>query len=236
MAQQLAGAKSEVLGGAAWTGREMCVGAAIVLGAVVLAAALALLADALGAPNAAVVSVAALVSGGGMLGAVRIVGLAKRGLSWRAVGWRLPADARHWRLAPVALAGSVSFAAVYALTVDALGASFLVPEELPADLLGEGWGALASAFAVVVWTPLAEETFFRGFLFAGLAAKFGLGIGIAASSAIFAASHASIGALVPIMVAGALFAWIYHKSGSLLPAALAHASQNLLAFLAAVFA
>ena len=224
------------MGGAAWTGREMCVGAAIVLGAVVLAAALALLAEALGAPNAAVVSVAALVSGGGMLFAVRVVGLAKRRLSWGAVGWRRPADARHWWLAPAALAGNVSFAAVYALAVDAMGASFLVPEELPAALLGEGWGALASAFAIVVWTPLAEETFFRGFLFAGLAAKFGLGMGIAASSAIFAVSHASIGAFIPIIVAGALFAWIYHKSGSLLPAALAHASQNLLAFLAAVFA
>ena len=220
--------------GVPWTARDMWIGAAIVLGGVVLAAALALAADALGAPSAAVVSVAALASGGAMLGAVRVVGLAKYRLSWDAVGWRRPADARHWWLVPAALGVSVSFAAVYALAARALGASFLVPEELPAGLLGEGWLALASAFAVVVWTPLAEETFFRGFLFAGLGAKFGLGVGVAASSAIFALSHASIGLFIPIMVAGALFAWIYHKSGSLWIPALAHAGQNLLAWLAAV--
>ena len=86
-----------------------------------------------------------------------------------------------------------------------------------------------------MWTPLAEETFFRGFLFAGLAAKFGVGVGVVASSAIFALSHASVGLFIPIMVAGALFAWIYHKSDSLWIPALAHASQNLLAWLAAVF-
>ena len=223
-------------GGVPWTGRDMLICGAIVLGGVVLAAALALLARALGAPDALGVSAAALVSGGAMLGAVRTVGLAQYRLSWDAVGWRLPSDARHWWLVPAALAASVSFTAVYALTARAAGAHFLVPEEPPAALFGEGWTALASAFSVVVWTPLAEETFYRGFLFAGLSAKFGLGIGVAAGSAIFALSHASIGAFIPIMVAGALFAWIYRKSGSLWIPALAHASQNLLAFLAAFFA
>ena len=222
--------------GAAWTGRDMLKCGAAVLGGVVLAAALALAMDALGAPTALAVSAAALISGGAMIGAVSVFGLAKYGLSWDAVGWRPPADARHWLLVPAALGASVSFAAVYALVARALGADFLVPREPPAGLFGAGWMSLAPAFAVVVWTPLAEETFFRGFLFAGLAAKLGLWGGIAAGSAIFALSHATIGSFVPIMVAGALFAWIYHKSGSLWLPTLAHASQNLLAFLAAVFA
>ena len=117
--------------GVPWTARDMWIGAAIVLGGVVLAAALALAANALGAPSEAVVSVAALASGGAMLGAVKVVGLAKYRLSWDAVGWRMPADARHWWLAPAALGVSVSFAAVYALAARALGAGFLVPEELP---------------------------------------------------------------------------------------------------------
>lgn len=221
---------------APWTGRDMLRGAAAVLGGVVLAAALALAMDEFGAPTALAVSAAALISGGAMIGAVSVFGLAKYRLSWDAVGWRRPADARHWWLVPAALGASVSFAAVYALSARALGADFLVPDAPPAGLFGAGWTALAPAFAVVVWTPLAEETFFRGFLFAGLAAKLGLWGGIAAGSAIFALSHATIGSFVPIMVAGALFAWIYHKSGSLWLPTLAHASQNLLAFLAAVFA
>ena len=227
------GATADALA-APWTGRDMLKCGAAVLGGVVLAAALALAMDALGAPTALAVSAAALISGGAMMGAVSAFGLAKYRLSWDAVGWRRPAAARHWLLVPAALGASVSFAAVYALAARALGASFLVPQEPPAGLMGEGWAALA--FTVVVWTPLAEETFFRGFLFAGLAAKLGLWGGIAAGSAIFALSHATIGSFVPIMVAGALFAWIYHKSGSLWLPTLAHASQNLLAFLAAVFA
>ena len=221
---------------APWTGRDMLKCGAAVLGGVALAAALALAMDEFGAPTALAVSAAALIAGGAMLGATRVFGLAKYGLSWDAVGWRRPADARYWWLVPAALGASVSFAAVYALTARALGADFLVPDAPPAGLFGAGWTALAPAFAVVVWTPLAEETFFRGFLFAGLAAKLGLWGGLAAGSAIFALSHATIGSFVPIMVAGALFAWIYHKSGSLWLPILAHASQNLLAFLAAVFA
>lgn len=213
----------------------MAFGGGGVLVAAVLAAAGALGAESLGLPLPLAVSIAALATGGAMLGAVRLAALRKYGLSWDAVGWRPPARARHWLLVPAALVASLSFTAVYALSARAAGAGFLVPQETPAALMGEGWTALAVAAAVVVWTPLAEETFFRGFLFAGLAAKLGLGAGIAASAAIFALSHAAVGSFIPIMFVGALFAWMRAESGSLWPPALAHAAQNLLAFLAAVF-
>lgn len=214
----------------------MWLGGAIALGGVAVGFAPALFADAVGFSTPFALFLAAMVAGGAMLAAARVAGLARRRLSWRAMGWRRPADARRWWLALAALAGSVSFTACYALIAEALGARFLIPETLPAEMTGEGWTALALGFAVVVWTPLAEETFFRGFLFAGLAAKLGMWGGIAASSAIFAASHGSAGAFIPVMVSGALFAWVYRQSGSLWLPVSAHASQNLLAFGAAALA
>ena len=223
-------------GGAPWTGRDMWLGGAIALGGVAVGFAPALFADDLGFSPPFALFLAAIAAGGAMLLAARFAGLARHRLSWRAVGWRLPADARRWWMALAALIGSVSFTACYALIAEALGASFLIPETLPADMTGEGWTALALGFAVIVWTPLAEETFFRGFIFAGLAAKWGIWGGIAASSAIFAAAHGSAGAFIPIAVSGALFAWVYRQSGSLWLPVSAHASQNLLAFAAAALA
>ena len=193
----------------------------------------ALFADDLGFSPPFALFLAAIAAGGAMLAAARFAGLARHRLSWRALGWCLPADARRWWMALAALIGSVLFTACYALIAEALGASFLIPETLPADMTGEGWTALALGFAVIVWTPLAEETFFRGFIFAGLAAKLGMWGGIAASSAIFAAAHGSAAAFIPVMVSGALFAWVYRESGSLWLPVSAHASQNLLAFAAA---
>lgn len=235
MAQQLtttdaAGTAAACGGGTAWAWRDILAGTAIFLVGVAASLAAALAAGAVGLSPPLAVFAAALIGGCAMLAAAR------RRLSWDALGWRLPADARHWLLAPAALVGSLSLAACYALAAQALGADFLIPETLPAELTGAGWTALAVGFAVVVWTPLAEETFFRGFLFAGLAAKLGAAGGIAASSALFAAAHGSAAAFIPAMAAGALFAWTCRKSGSLLPAALAHASQNLLAFTAAALA
>ena len=217
-------------GGAAWAWRDILAGTAIFLVGAALSLAAALAAGAVGLSPALAVSLAALVGGCAMLVAAR------RRLSWDALGWRLPARGRHWLLAPAALVTSIAFTAIYALAADALGASFLIPETLPAEFMGAGWTALAVGFAVVIWTPLAEETFFRGFLFAGLAAKMGVAGGISVSSALFAAAHGSAGAFIPALAAGALFAWTCRESGSLLPAALAHASQNLLAFASAFFA
>ena len=84
---------------------------------------------------------------------------------------------------------------------------------------------------VAALIPVVEELFFRGFLFAGLAARFGVLRGLIVSAAVFAAAHLDVRTMVPIFVAGLLFGWAYHKPKTLWVPIAAHACQNLAALM-----
>ncbi len=102
------------------------------------------------------------------------------------------------------------------------------PDIVP--LFGEGPSGLAIALLVAgIVAPVAEELFFRGFLFAGLRDRWGLPIGIALSSALFSVVHFVPGVMLPIAFMGALFAWLYQATDSLWPPILLHALYNGLA-------
>jgi membrane protease YdiL (CAAX protease family) len=88
---------------------------------------------------------------------------------------------------------------------------------------------LATFLAVAVVGPLAEEAFFRGFVFTGLARRWGPWLGAVASALPFAVLHGEVSLMVPAFASGLLFAWVFRRSGSLWPAVLAHAAQNALA-------
>ena len=99
--------------------------------------------------------------------------------------------------------------------------------------------------SAVVLAPLAEEMFFRGYLFRKLAEKIrklsgAIPAGVpaaasaVASSAFFALLHFSYGSVSEIIVAfsiGFALCAFTQKSGSLYPAIFAHASYNLLSIL-----
>jgi len=82
--------------------------------------------------------------------------------------------------------------------------------------------------ALALATPLTEEIFFRGFIFAGLIPRLGVGWAMVASAAIFSVSHVSVGVLVPIFITGLALAWLYWRTGSLWTSIAAHAGQNAL--------
>ena len=82
---------------------------------------------------------------------------------------------------------------------------------------------------IAVLIPFVEEVFFRGFLFAGLAARFGALTGLIVSAAVFAIAHADVKVMIPIFVAGLLFGWAYHRTKTLWVPISAHACQNLAA-------
>jgi membrane protease YdiL (CAAX protease family) len=104
-----------------------------------------------------------------------------------------------------------------------------IPEPLPVELDLESL-RLLSFISIVLIAPVVEETFFRGFLFSGLARSLSVWRAAAVSSAIFAATHVDVALLGPAFLSGIIFAGVYRKTGSLWPAILAHTAQNAIAF------
>ncbi len=219
-----------------WGARELAIGFALVVIGGFAAIAIVGFAVAAGGESAApaYTALAAVAAGTAAILVAWLLAAAKypEGGGWAALGLR---PANGWlvaRYALAALGGGLAFSAAYELIASALGADALSIEPLPPELFGRGATRLAVIAAVAGFTPLAEELFFRGFVFGGLAARFGALAAAAASAAIFAAFHLSLGEALPIFVIGLLLAWAYRKSGSLWAPIAAHAAQNLIAILA----
>jgi len=164
-----------------------------------------------------------------MLLAVWLFGIKKYRVPWETVGLRRPLVRNRLGLPAAALVGSLAFGTAYAATVSALGVDALQPEELPADLLGQGVTRVLNTVVILFWGPFTEEIFFRGFLFAALIAPFGAVRAAVISSAVFALAHVSIATMPPIFVTGLLMSWLYLKGRSVWLPFSAHMAQNLIA-------
>jgi membrane protease YdiL (CAAX protease family) len=163
-----------------------------------------------------------------------------------AIVWRLtvrPTPARFaLRAAPVlrSLAWIVGTYMVVSAAGALVAGLFGKPEEqdLVTDLKSEDSTIALVAFALMtcVLAPLAEEFFFRGFLFRTLAERFGLVWGVVVAGSIFGLVHWPGGSLEGVVVLGALGAMLclmVYYTASLLPCIIMHASFNSLAFGAA---
>ncbi len=113
-----------------------------------------------------------------------------------------------------------------------VGAMFFGPGEGPNPaipvLLGspssiDRWIVVAN---VVVFAPLFEEFFFRGFLFQQFRGMFGAAHAMALSGLVFAAAHQSIDQFLPLLGLGVILAAVYHYSQSLWASMLTHALWN----------
>jgi len=78
----------------------------------------------------------------------------------------------------------------------------------------------------VVFAPVVEEIFFRGFLFQGFRQKYGWVSATLLSSAIFAAAHLDPVAFIPTFVLGAVLAYVYHRANSVWPGIILHFLVN----------
>lgn len=87
----------------------------------------------------------------------------------------------------------------------------------------------------VTVAPLAEEFFFRFFLYGVVKRYFGRAVGIVTSALLFAAVHAHLPSFAPLFVLGICFAVAYEWSGSLLVSMTMHAFFNALALTALAF-
>ena len=78
----------------------------------------------------------------------------------------------------------------------------------------------------VVAGPIAEEMFFRGFLYSWLRARVGVARGLFLSAFLFALLHMDAAAFVPILGLGLLFGWVYEETGSLVAPVAIHIFHN----------
>jgi membrane protease YdiL (CAAX protease family) len=86
-------------------------------------------------------------------------------------------------------------------------------------------------FLLCVVVPIGEEIFFRGFVYGGLRARWGVPAALIVSTVFFAAVHFQLVHGFPIFLLGGVFALVYQRTGSLLPAIVAHGLNNVVAVL-----
>ncbi len=173
-----------------------------------------------------------LVIDGGAVGAAAWLSLGRYRLSPAAWGLR-----RQQPVSAPAVAGVLvaSFGTLlgYQAVVSALGLEALKPESnVPQGLFEHPQVVPLTLLLVVVVAPLAEEMFFRGFLFQGLRRALGTHGAALLSGLAFAAIHIMsrdlIGLLLPFTVIGYLFAVLLATTGSLWNAILVHFAFNLI--------
>ncbi len=173
-----------------------------------------------------------LVIDAGAVGAAAWLSLGRYHLGLAAWGLR-----RQRPVSAPAVAGVLvaSFGTLlgYQAAVSALGLDALKPESnVPQGLFEHPQVVPLTLLLVVVVAPLAEEMFFRGFLFQGLRRSLGTHGAALLSGFAFAAIHIMsrdlIGLLIPFTVIGYLFAVLLAATGSLWNAILVHFAFNLI--------
>ena len=127
---------------------------------------------------------------------------------------------------------AVAFVAYFVLS--AVYSALVAPpcDKLPDDLgVKESTllAVLAGVFVIGI-APLAEEFFFRGFLFQAMRRSWGVWIAAPASGIVFGALHFAPDKLVPLAILGTALAFVFHRTRSLWPCIMLHALNNTIAF------
>jgi hypothetical protein len=165
---------------------------------------------------------ASLVLEVALLGAAAWFSVRRYSCGWRGLGFRRAVRGGWW-VPVVAVVGAYFTLGVYLLIVELSGLGEMVPQStMPEDSFESALALPLVAVLAIVAAPIAEETFFRGFLFPALRMRWGTFWGALVSGLLFAALHFNLGSLVPFTIIGMLLAWAYVFSGSLWAAIGAH--------------
>ncbi|HEX9410093.1 MAG TPA: type II CAAX endopeptidase family protein [Actinomycetota bacterium] len=139
-------------------------------------------------------------------------------------------------VAMVFMAGIV-LEVVHSIAQALLGHNVSNPEQVPSDV--KGAYLAVSGVVVVGLAPLAEEAFFRGFLYKGLRRRFSVWPAALISASFFGLVHfAGLTYLLIIpslIVVGVVLALVYERRQSLMASVAAHAVFNLIGFLFIAF-
>jgi membrane protease YdiL (CAAX protease family) len=134
-----------------------------------------------------------------------------------------------WR--PVlAWIAAYAFIAVYAVVVRKIGYGPLIPQStLPEGLTRDALAIAMAGVVALIVAPLAEELFFRGFVFTGLL-RWGFWPAAAASGGLFTLSHLDTGSIIPFFLIGVLMARLLWSRGNLWDSIAFHFLFNFTSF------
>lgn len=96
-----------------------------------------------------------------------------------------------------------------------------------------GWDFFLDLMSVSIAAPFAEETFFRGLIFTGLAQRIPIVWAAVLSAAFFGLAHFEKYSLLPIFIIGLGLAYVYYTTKSLWASMCAHATVNTISLVIA---
>jgi len=147
----------------------------------------------------------------------------------RALGLRRPVRS-PFGLAAAAYLGYIVFAVAYS------GVVHPHQKDITRDLgVGHGTlGTVAAGLLILAAAPIAEEVFFRGFMFGGLRRRLSFPVAALVAAAIFGLFHytgpSSLGVLPQLAFLGLALCWVYEETGSIYPTIAIHVVNNAFAF------
>jgi membrane protease YdiL (CAAX protease family) len=231
---------ADVLAGRVWGLRDVLIGfglsglALIIVGTTFVGGAMAVTGEDEGTAIVAAGVIGTLVFDLVLVGIVYLLILQRYNLSWEAFGFR--SVGRQWWVPPVAALGILIVNGIYTATVHALGLEALAPEQELDDLFDTRALLPIIGLFTLITAPIAEEIFFRGFIFPGLIGRLGVWGAALASGLFFGAVHISsvdtIGLVIPLGAIGVFLALLYARTGSLWINIGTHFCINLVAFVA----
>ena len=116
--------------------------------------------------------------------------------------------------------------ALYAVAAEATGIDLLKPNStLPTAVSRDDLALAMAGVLAVICAPIAEEVFFRGFVFGGLT-RWGFWPAALLSSLLFAGVHFDPGSVIPFVGIGVVLAWLFWKRGCLWDNILFHMMFN----------
>lgn len=160
--------------------------------------------------------------------------IARKGAGLRELGFKAPARGWLRLLGVIAIAyfAAIGVVNIYGILIDVFGLDFLKPgEQLPGDFYDHDSVVILTGIAIVFMAPVAEEIFFRGFIFGGLRRYVNLPIAGLVSGALFALAHGDPGLVLPFAGVGLVLAYVYERSGTLWASIGVHFVFNSVSFI-----
>ncbi len=160
--------------------------------------------------------------------------IARKGAGLNELGFRPPPRGWPRMVGYVALAyfAAIGLVNIYGLAIDVFGLDQLEPsQQLPDDFFDHDAVVILTGIAVVFMAPIAEEIFFRGFVFGGLRRYLNLPIAGVISGTLFALAHGDPGLIVPFGAVGFVLAFVYERTGSLYASIGVHFVFNSMSFM-----